>query len=142
DVAYVTLHYENNLIAHCHLNWLSPVKIRQTLIGGSERMLVWDDLDPDEKIKVYDHGFQEEPRGEGLYETIVSYRIGDVWTPRIERTEALYAEVEHFADCVRGNAKPITGANSGGDVVRLLEAANASLQEGGRPISLQETVER
>jgi predicted dehydrogenase len=140
DVAYVTLHYEGNLIAHCHLNWLSPVKIRRTLIGGSERMLVWDDLDPDEKIKIYDRGFQEQPRGEGLYKTIVSYRIGDVWIPRVERGEALASEVEHFARCVRGDEKPITPGGAGRDVVRLLEAANASLQAGGRPVAFGEFV--
>jgi predicted dehydrogenase len=139
DVAYVTLHYEGNLIAHCHLNWLSPVKIRRTLIGGSERMLVWDDLDPDEKIKIYDRGFSEQPRGsEGLYETIVSYRIGDVWIPQVERGEALAREVEHFARCVRGLETPLTPGQAGADVVRLLEAANASVQAGGRPVAFEE----
>ena len=140
DVAYVTLHYEDRMIGHCHLNWLSPVKIRQTLIGGSERMLVWDDLDPDEKIKIYDRGFTEEPRGEALRETIVNYRIGDVWIPQMERSEALYTEVGHFADCIRGKAEPITSGEMGREIVKLLEATSASLRDGGRQVALQEVV--
>jgi predicted dehydrogenase len=140
DVAYVTLHYEGNLIAHCHLNWLSPVKIRRTLIGGSERVLVWDDLDPDEKIKVYDRGFSEQPRGEGLYKTIVNYRIGDVWIPQTDRGEALASMVGHLARCVREGERPLTGGDAGRDVVRLLEGANASLQAGGSPVALDELV--
>ena len=138
DVAYVTLEYANDLIAHFHLNWLSPVKIRQTLIGGSKRMLVWNDLAADEKVKVYDSGFSVEPSTEGFYETIVSYRTGDVWIPQVERHEALSLEADHFLDCVLNGAQPDTGPDSGREVVRLLEATSASLREGGRAIELDE----
>ena len=141
DVAYVTLEYEDSLLAHCHVNWLSPVKIRQTLIGGSERMLVWNDLAADEKVKVYDSGFDASPDDEqGLHRTIVSYRTGDVWIPRIERHEALAVELDHFVDCVREGTRPITGGEAGRRVVRLLEATSASLKAGGRAIELAEPV--
>jgi len=141
DVAYVTLEYESSLLAHCHVNWLSPVKIRQTLIGGSERMLVWNDLAADEKVKVYDSGFDAIPGDEqGLHQTIVSYRTGDVWMPRIERHEALALELDHFVDCVRGGACPTTGGEAGRRVVRLLEATSASLRAGGRAVELAEPV--
>jgi predicted dehydrogenase len=140
DVAYVTLLYEGDLIAHCHLNWLSPVKIRQTLIGGSERMLVWDDLRADEKIRVYDRGISEVADIEGYYETIVDYRIGDVLMPWVDRTEALATEVDHFIDCVREGAAPIAGGQAGRDVVRLLEATSTSLAAGGQAIAIGEAV--
>jgi predicted dehydrogenase len=141
DVAYVTLEYENDLIAHCHVNWLSPVKIRQTLLGGSERMLVWNDLDPDEKVKVYDRGINlDRAGGERLYKKLVDYRIGDVWTPQLDRREALAVEVDHFVDCVEGRAEPITGGAAGRQVVRLLEAASASLRERGRAVDVGELV--
>jgi predicted dehydrogenase len=137
DVAYVTLRYEDDLIAHCHLNWLSPVKIRQTLIGGSERMVVWDDLVADEKLRVYDRGISESADSEGLYDTLIDYRIGDCWLPQIDRTEALATEVEHFIDCIRNGARPITGGEQGRDVVRYLEATSASLQAGGQAVQLE-----
>jgi predicted dehydrogenase len=142
DVAYVTLRYEGNLIAHCHLNWLSPVKIRQTLIGGSERMLVWDDLAADEKLRVYDRGIKETANTEGLYETLIDYRIGDVWLPQVDRTEALAVEIDHFVDCVRHGATPLTGGEAGRDVVHLLEATTASLSQGGQAVRLEEVVSR
>jgi predicted dehydrogenase len=138
DVAYVTLRYPNDLIAHCHLNWLSPVKIRQTLIGGSERMLVWNDLAADEKVKVYDKGITVgEPGDPDYYAAAVSYRIGDAWIPQLARHEALALEADHFIDCILNGARPITGGEAGRDVVRLLEATSASLREGGRPIDLE-----
>jgi predicted dehydrogenase len=141
DVAYVTLTYPGDLIAHCHLNWLSPVKIRQTLIGGSDRMLVWNDLAADEKLKVYDKGITIGPRDrERFYQASVSYRTGDAWIPKLERHEALALEVEHFADCIRHGVEPITGGSEGREVVRLLEATTASLAEGGRSIPVGQVV--
>jgi predicted dehydrogenase len=137
DVAYVTLTYPNNLIAHCHVNWLSPVKIRQALVAGSRRMLVWNDLADDELVKVYDHGVTVTPDREGLYELLVDYRMGDVWIPHLERHEALALEVEHFVDCVRLGETPNTGGPAGVGVVRLLEAASASMRDGGRPVVLE-----
>jgi predicted dehydrogenase len=136
DVAYVHLEYENNLIAHCHVSWLSPVKIRQTVIGGSQRMLLWNDLAADEKLRVYDRGIEVADGNEQRYEKLVSYRTGDAWIPTLERHEALALEVEHFVDCVRNGAEPITGADAGREVVRLLEAASLSLREGGRAIEV------
>jgi predicted dehydrogenase len=139
DVAYVTIRYPGEFIAHCHLNWLSPVKIRHTLLGGSERMLLWDDLAADEKVKVYDRGFSLADSGdEAYYRTRVDYRIGDAWIPQVDRREALATEIDHFVDCVRNGAEPITGGEAGLEVVRLLEATSASLQDGGRAIELSE----
>jgi predicted dehydrogenase len=141
DVAYVTIRYPGELIAHCHLNWLSPVKIRHTLLGGSERMLVWDDLAADEKLKIYDRGIRiPEPGDETYYKARVDYRIGDAWIPQVDRREALATEIDHFADCVHDGADPITGGTAGLNVVRLLEATTASLQDGGRSIDLSEPV--
>lgn len=137
DVAYVTLEFPNNFIAHCHINWLSPVKIRQTLIGGSEKMLVWNDLVADEKLRIYDRGITME-NGEGIYQSLVGYRTGDVWTPQLERHEALSLEVEHFLDCIEKGAEPITGGQAGARVVRLLEATTASLAQGGQAVQLAE----
>src|SRR6202040_2946687 len=98
DVAYLTIYYPNNVIAHINVNWLSPVKIRTTLIGGEKKMLVWNDLEADEKIKVYDKGV-EMSNGEGRYKLMVSYRSGDMWAPRIEQLEALKVEAAYFVDC-------------------------------------------
>lgn len=141
DVAYVTIHYPGELIAHCHLNWLSPVKIRQTLLGGSEQMLVWDDLAPDEKIKLYDRGIRvPDQSDETYYKASVDYRIGDAWIPQIDRREALATEIDHFVDCVRYGGDPITGGVAGREVVRLLEATSASLEADGRPIDLASLV--
>jgi predicted dehydrogenase len=143
DVAYVTLHYENDLIAHCHLNWLSPVKIRQTLIGGSKRMVVWNDLAADEKVTVYDRGIEPIAAAEDAeryYEVAMNYRTGDAWIPQVERHEALGFEVEHFVDCIRGTSSPTTPGAAGRDVVRLLEATTASLRERGRAIELTDPV--
>lgn len=143
DVAYVTLSYPDDLIAHCHLSWLSPVKIRQTLIGGSERMVVWNDLAADEKLRVYDSGITVGASDEEqLYEAAVSYRVGDAWIPRLDRREALGLEVDHFVDCVRNGAEPITGGASGREVVRLLEATSRSLREGGRAVAVEDAVAR
>jgi predicted dehydrogenase len=137
DVAYVTIHYPDDLIAHCHLNWLSPVKVRQTLLGGSQRMIVWDDLAADEKLKVYDRGIcLAAGSEESYYRSRVDYRIGDAWIPQVERREALATEIDHFVDCVRNGATPVTGVEAGRRVVRLLEATSASLAKGGQTIEL------
>lgn len=136
DVAYVTLTYPGSLIAHCHVNWLSPVKIRQTLLAGSERMLVWNDLAADEQIKVYDHGVTMGPDREGIYKLLVDYRMGDVWIPHLERHEALATMVDHFVDCVRNGATPVTGPDFGVRVMQMLEAAATSLRAEGQPVEL------
>ncbi len=135
DVAYLTLHYENSFLAHCHLNWLSPVKVRRVLVGGSRRMLVYDDMEPSEKVRVYDRGFQVTTR-EGMYNTLVDYRTGDMWAPKIETREALTLEVAHFIECVRFRKAPLSGGATGLAVVRLLEAASASLKAGGQRVAV------
>lgn len=131
NIAYVHLEYENDLIAHLHVNWLSPVKIRRTVIGGSERMLVWDDLAADEKLRIYDRGITVAPSEEDLHKTIVSYRTGDALIPTLERHEALGLEFDHFVDCVEGKAVPLTGGDAGRHVVEMLEATSTALETKG-----------
>jgi len=141
DVAYITVYFPGNTIAHINVNWLSPVKIRTTLIGGEKRMLVWNDLEADEKLKIYDKGVAMNGNGhgngkQGLYELLVSYRSGDMWAPRVEQTEALKVELSYFIDCVRRNQTPINDGVAGLRVVQLLEAADRSLKERGRTVTL------
>jgi predicted dehydrogenase len=133
DVVYLTVHFQNNFIAHFHVNWLSPVKIRQMLIGGSRRMLVYNDMEPSEKVRVYDRGVRVTTE-EGLYKTLVDYRTGDMYAPKIEFREALSLECEHFVECVRFNKIPRTSAAAGLTVVKLLEAAAKSMGAGGARI--------
>jgi predicted dehydrogenase len=135
DVAFITVYFSCNVIAHVNVNWLSPVKVRTTLIGGEKKMLVWNDLEADEKIKVYDKGVQIT-NGKGVYELLVSYRSGDVWAPRVEQTEALKVELEYFIDCVLNDRTPINDGPAGLRVVKILEAADRSLMERGKIIPL------
>ncbi len=136
NIAYLTLFFEKNLIGHVHVNWLSPVKVRRTLIGGSRRMIVYDDLEPSEKIKVYDRGVSVAERPEQIYELLVHYRLGDMWAPAIDIAEGLKVEVAHFIDCVANGKKPLTDGRSGLRTVSLMEAACRSLSERGRPVEL------
>jgi predicted dehydrogenase len=136
NVAYMTLFFANQQIAHLHVNWLAPVKVRQTLIGGSEKMIVYDDIEPSEKIKIYDKGVSVSQKPEALYEMLVSYRSGDMWAPKLDTTEALRTEAAHFIDCIENNKQPETDGHTGLRVVRLLEAAEASLRERGRLVEL------
>ncbi len=135
DVAFITIYFPEKMIAHINVNWLSPVKVRSTLIGGERRMLVWNDLEADEKIKVYDKGVNVCQR-EQVYELLVSYRSGDVWIPHIRGEEALQNELEYFLDCVTNKKKPINDGRAGLRVVRLLEAASRSLAKGGELVYL------
>ena len=135
DVAFITVYFPEKVVAHINVNWLSPVKIRTTLIGGEKKMLVWNDLEADEKIKVYDKGVQMT-NGQGVYELLVSYRSGDVWAPRVEQTEALKLELEYFIDCIRNDRVPFNDGLAGLRVVKLLEAADQSLKEKGKIIQL------
>jgi len=135
DVAYITIYFPGNTIAHINVNWLSPVKIRTTLIGGEKRMLVWNDLEADEKLKIYDKGV-EMNNGQGLYDLLVSYRSGDMWAPRVEQTEALKVELTHFIECIRSNRTPMNDGVAGARVVKLLEAADQSLKQRGRAVQL------
>jgi len=133
DVAYLTAYYPDNVIAHINVNWLSPVKVRTTLIGGEKKMLVWNDLEADEKIKVYDRGVTMASR-EGVYDLLVSYRSGDMWAPKIEATEALRVELTYFAECIRRGERPFNDGMAGLRVVRMLEAAEESLQKKGEVV--------
>ena len=135
DVAYITVYFPNHVIAHINVNWLSPVKVRTTLIGGEKKMLVWNDLEPDEKVKIYDKGAEVKKR-EGVYAVLVSYRTGDMWAPRIEQSEALRNELAYFMACVRKNERPLNDGLSGLRVVRMLEAADLSLKERGMAVPL------
>ena len=135
DVAYLTVYFPGNTIAHINVNWLSPVKIRTTLLGGEKKMLVWNDLEADEKVKVYDKGVQLQS-GTGLHELLVSYRAGDMWAPHVEQTEALKVELGYFLDCLTNNRTPLNDGLAGYRVVKLLEAADQSLRERGKAIEL------
>jgi predicted dehydrogenase len=127
DMAYITLYFGNGIVAHINVNWLSPVKVRTTLIGGQRKMLVWNDLEPAEKIKVYDKGVDVGTE-EGRYRLLVSYRSGDMWAPRVDEAEALQREARYFLDCIDSGTRPFNDGRAGLRVVRILEAADASLK--------------
>lgn len=135
DIAYITVHFNTNIVAHFSVNWLSPVKVRTTLIGGEKKMLVWNDLNADEKLKVYDKGVEASNR-QGIYDILVSYRAGDMWAPKVEGTEALKLECRHFIDCIEKDRAPISDGKSGLAVVKMLEACDRSLRNQGRPIEI------
>lgn len=130
DVAYMTIYFPDNVIAHLNVNWLSPVKVRTTLIGGEKKMLVWNDLESDEKIKVYDRGVKIKGP-EGVYEALVSYRSGDMWSPKVEAIEALKKELGYFVECVENKRHPFNDGIAGLRIVRMLEAAQISMQRKG-----------
>jgi predicted dehydrogenase len=137
DIAYVTVNFDGGLMAHFHVNWMSPVKIRRIIMGGSKKMIVFDDLDPAEKIKIYDKGILfEKAEKKVIYQNIIQYRIGDMYAPKIDQTEALKVLVDHLADCIMKQKKPVTDGQSGLRVVRILEAANKSIKKGGMKVRL------
>lgn len=136
NTAYLTLFFENRVIAHMHVNWLAPVKVRRTLIGGSEKMIVYDDLEPSEKVKIYNKGIELDDETESRYQMLVGYRTGDMWAPQLDMTEGLRTEAQHFVDCIEQGERPITNGDTGLRVVRLLEAATQSMKERGRPVEL------
>lgn len=132
DIAYITVRFNSQLIAHFHINWLSPVKIRRIIIGGGKKMIVFDDLEPAEKLKIYDKGITYTKADKKLfYQTIIQYRIGDMYAPKIDHTEALKVAIEHLVDCVNKKKTPITDGEAGLRVVRLLEAIEKSIKKGG-----------
>jgi len=135
DVAFITLYFPNQVIAHVNVNWLSPVKVRTTLIGGEKKMLVWNDLEADEKVKIYDKGVDINNR-EGVYELLVSYRSGDMWAPQLEQVEALRLELAYFIHCLNTGEQPMNDGAAGLRVVRMLEAANKSLRKRGALVYL------
>ena len=137
NIAYVTLLYDKNFIANIHVNWLSPIKIRKILIGCDKKMIVYDDLELVEKVKIYDKGILSQKDSEQAYQMRVGYRTGDVNSPHIESTEALYSLLEHFKKCVMNNSNPITDGNSGLRVVKIIEAATASMGNLGKPVQMR-----
>lgn len=134
--AFLTLFFADGMIAHINVNWLSPVKIRRTLVGGDRQMIVYDDLETSEKIKLYDKGITVHETPEQVHRLLISYRTGDLWSPKVADAEALAVEVDHFAACVRGEETPITGGEAGLEVVRILEAADESMRNRGAPVAL------
>jgi predicted dehydrogenase len=133
DVAFITAYYPGNVIAHINVNWLSPLKVRTTLIGGERKMLVWNDLEADEKIKVYDKGVHMTTQ-EGVYELLVSYRSGDMWAPKVEGTEALKVELGYFVECIENDMTPFNDGIAGLRVVKMLQAAEESLKRKGEAV--------
>ena len=138
NVAYITLFFASPQIAHVHVNWLTPVKVRHTLIGGSEKMILYDDLEPSEKLKVYDKGIKVTPGPEDVYRMLVSYRMGDMWAPRLDTTEALQTEALHFIDCVENGRDPETDGPAGLRMINMIEAAETSLRDRGRLVEIQQ----
>lgn len=136
DVAFITIYFPKRIIAHVNVNWLSPVKVRTTLIGGEKKMLVWNDLEADEKVRVYDKGVSMSTNPANLHQLLVSYRSGDMWAPQVEQIEALRAETAYFLECIDENAKPMNDGNAGLRVVRILEAAEKSVRNRGEVVTL------
>jgi predicted dehydrogenase len=136
NIAYVTVLCEENLIAHVHVNWLAPVKVRRTMIGGSQRMIVYDDVEPSEKVKVYDKGIAVNGE-EGIVKMMISYRAGDVWIPQLDITEALKVEAAEFISSIEQGRAPLTDGHAGLRTVRILEMASRSMKEKGRMMELE-----
>jgi predicted dehydrogenase len=142
DMAHIALFFQSSCIAHINVNWLSPVKVRQTFIGGSRKMIIYDDLETAEKIKVYDKGVTVSRSAENVHQLRIGYRAGDMWAPHLPTKEALETEAEHFIACVRHEASPICGGVNGFEVVEILEAASKSVSAHGAPIPLGPVPER
>jgi predicted dehydrogenase len=137
NLAYITMFYDSGMIAHANVSWLAPVKVRQILIGGSKKMIIYDDLDPSEKVKVYDKSvsFTDDP--EQIREMRVGYRTGDMWAPRLAGTEALGVAAQHFAECIEHGKVPLTDGRLGLRVVELIEAATSSMRGRGETVYLR-----
>jgi predicted dehydrogenase len=134
NIAFVTIFFDTGTIAHVNVNWLAPVKLRRTLIGGSRKMIVYNDLEPSEKVKVFDKGVTVTDDPGEIYQMKIGYRVGDVWAPRLDETEALSSLVEHFLDSIEQGTQPVTGGPMGLRVVTLLKAASESMKNGGHTI--------
>ncbi|MCK1590079.1 Gfo/Idh/MocA family oxidoreductase [Bradyrhizobium sp. 169] len=142
NMAHITLFFANACVAHVSVNWLSPVKVRQTFIGGSKKMIVYDDLEPTEKIKIYDKGITLDTSPEDAHQFRIGYRAGDMWAPHISPKEALQTEIEHFVDCARTGGRPISSGMSGLRVIEVLEAASRSIAEQGKPVAIRQLPRR
>jgi predicted dehydrogenase len=137
NLAYITLFYDSGTIAHTNVSWLAPVKVRQILVGGSKRMIMYDDLEPSEKVKIYDKGVSFTENPQQIYEMRVGYRTGDMWAPKLDATEALRMGGEHFVDCLQHGTVPQTDGQLGMRVVELIEAATKSMRRRGETIQIQ-----
>ena len=135
SMAYITVQFADNVLGHCHVNWLAPMKVRLVMIGGSRRMAVYDDNLVTEKVKLYDKGVTLNSI-EGLYEAMIQYRNGDMYAPAIDNSEALAREVGHFLFCIRQGKRPLTDGRAGLCAVRILAAAQESLRKDGQRIPL------
>ena len=131
NIAYLNLKFDDNLIAHIHVNWLAPVKLRKTLISGTRKMIVYDDMETSEKVKVYDSGVSISKAPGNIYHTLVQYRTGDMYAPKLDQREALSLECEHFIEAIRTGVTPVTDGNAGRRIVATLEAAQESLEHQG-----------
>ncbi len=132
NLAYLTLTFADNTLAHFHVNWLAPRKVRQIIIGGEKKMLVFDDTESNEKIKVYDKGINVGAADrDAVYQSLFQYRVGDMWAPHLDTTEALLKECAYFADCVRERTRPFNDGRAGLEVVRILDAASRSIKRRG-----------
>jgi predicted dehydrogenase len=137
NIAYLTVFYQDTTFAHFHMNWLSPIKVRQILIGGSKKMIVYNDMENTEKIKVYDSGVETKPGNKDeLYNTLVQYRTGDMFAPKLDQSEALRTECQHFVECIRLGTQPISNGEFGLEIVKILAAAQASIEQEGKKILL------
>jgi predicted dehydrogenase len=137
NMAHITLFFRSSCIAQISVNWLSPIKVRQTFIGGSRKMIMYDDLEPTEKIKVYDKGITVNGSPEKAHQLRIGYRAGDMWAPHLPAKEALQTEAEHFIDCLRRGTAPISSGLTGLNVVEILEATSYSIDARGAPVSLE-----
>jgi predicted dehydrogenase len=138
NMAHIALFFQSSCVAHINVNWLSPVKVRRTFVGGSRKMIVYDDVEPTEKIKVYDKGITVNGSAENAHQLRIGYRAGDMWAPHLAATEALQAEAQHFVDCLRTGKTPLSCASSGLRVVEVLEAASRSIAAQGKPVRLRQ----
>ena len=137
DIAYLTCQYPEGIMAHLHLNWLSPLKIRRTIIGGDLKMLVYDDLEPSEKVKIYDRGAHlRVASAEEIRKVNVDYRMGDMWAPHLPQSEALGVAARHFVECIQSGARPLSDGEAGLRVVRVLETADRSLRQNGAMVAI------
>jgi predicted dehydrogenase len=137
NLAFITLFYDSGVIAHANVSWLAPVKVRQILVGGSKKMITYNDLEPSEKIKVYDKGISFTDDPDQIQEMRVGYRMGDMWAPKLAMTEALRVEGEHFVDCVASGKSPETDGHLGVRVVELIEAATSSMRGKGETVYMR-----
>ena len=136
DMVFLTVHYANNIVAHFNMSWMSPVKVRRFVLGGTEKMLLWDDLDQDQKIKIYDRGITFHPEAERA-RIMPQYRSGDIYSPRVDRVEALASVAAHFIDVIRGNTNSIMDGQAGLRVLRVLEQAQKKLDISLRDVADQ-----